>query len=738
MGSTASLAATRRGFIAGAVAAGVTGALPSFAAGAPRRPVKFLFMTDHHVESDFMERGHEVYTMWRPGNHAALEKTYEFIGKDPYCRDVDFALFGGDQLNTGYMNHPEELAAEREIYFRTLNSLDLYRRTKGTNVSDLDFRSPESFYCRTNAPKGYVQKPIPFKKLDSRVIAIQGNHDTGVPEFYRECSFRCGDTRFITFFASYVALPAPPGKFRSTARISDEAVAFVEREMAAASADPTIRHIVLASHWTVVLDDRNFKWPIFDACEANKWNDNRRRILALAEKYGCDLFINGHEHNNGYPVGKAGTMGVINCGTVTAPSGKGSFAIVEMHPEKAVFTVYSRAVAEESGDGKAKIVEEPRRLFVREIPLTPKPAPAAALDAARLQSLVDAGWRQAMTTWHPATGLVYGCRPEQVRSSKDCVNGMFPWVEGGGYGAGMGDCALICGTALSGLVDRFAVLGDAQSRDDAAKVARGVLNLAKAHGVKGFVARGLCADDGKSICSLSSRDQYTHWVHGLWRYVSSPMADGALVAEYAKLVAEIARFMEERVTPERGWNFGLADGGKDPRGICTMWGDTLQPHEWARLPMIYLAAAVATKDAHWREMYERYADEALAKSLDVRGSKKWMACYALYQANASLELIAQCDEARRAKAIAAMNAFAEQAAAKVAAARKAPVGKPPYGMCWDGELLLAQLLSPGWVVSRETETFLDEAVRRRDLSHAGVCRQAHVLASFWRWRRAGS
>ena len=154
--------------------------------------------------------------------------------------------------------------------------------------------------------------------------------------------------------------------------------------------------------------------------------------------------------------------------------------------------------------------------------------------------------------------------------------------------------------------------------------------------------------------------------------------------------------------------------------------------------MIYLAAAVATTDAHWREMYERYADEALAKSLDVRGSKKWMACYALYQANASLELIAQCDEARRAKAIAAMNAFAEQAAAKVAAARKDPVGKPPYGMCWDGELLLAQLLSPGWVVSRETETFLDEAVRRRDLSRAGVCRQAHVLASFWRWRRAGS
>ncbi len=360
----------RREFIGSAAAFSLAGSR-AFADEPARRPVKFLFMTDHHVESDFMERGHEVYTMWRPGNHAALEKTYEFIGKDPYCRDVDFALFGGDQLNTGYLNHPEELAAEREIYFRTLESLDLYRRTKGKDVSDLDFRAPESFYCRSNAPKGYVQKPIPFRKLDSRVIAIQGNHDTGVEDFYRECSFKSGDTRFIAFFASYVALPAPPGKYRSTARISDEAVAFVEREMAAAAADPAIRHIVLASHWTVVLNDKNFKWPIFDACEENKWSDNRKRILALAEKYGCDLFINGHEHNSGYPVGKAGTMGVVNCGTVTAPPGKGAFAIVEIHPDKALFTVYSRAVAEESADGKVKVVEEPRRLFVREIPLKP-------------------------------------------------------------------------------------------------------------------------------------------------------------------------------------------------------------------------------------------------------------------------------------------------------------------------------------------------------------------------------
>ena len=270
---------TRREFVAGAFAAGTAAFLPGCSSSkspatpsAGNRPLKFLFMTDHHVESNFIQdfgadKGTPSYAMWKPGNHAALVKTYEFINTDPYCRDVQFALFGGDQLNTGYMSHRQFLEAERVNYYRTLRSLDLYRNSKGTDISDLDFHSPATFICDNNTPKGYVKAPSPFMKLDSRVIAIQGNHDTAVEDFYRECAFTCADTRFITFFASYVALPAPPGKFRSTAKISDESVAFVEREMAAAAADPAIRHIVLACHWTIVLDNPNFKWPIFDACK---------------------------------------------------------------------------------------------------------------------------------------------------------------------------------------------------------------------------------------------------------------------------------------------------------------------------------------------------------------------------------------------------------------------------------------------------------------------------------------
>ncbi len=333
---------------------------------------KFLFMADHHVVDVACEADAAAYPMWRPGDHAALAKTYEFIGTDPCCRDIDFALFGGDQINCGYMDRPAEREAELAVFRRTLQSLDLHRRTHGADIArELDFRAPAAFVCNGNLPEGYVQRPIPFRPPESRVIAIQGNHDTAVADFFRECSFRCGDTRVITFFAEYIALPAPPGQFRSTARISDKAIDFVEREMAAAAADRSIRHIVLASHWTLVLDDTRFIWPILDACPENGWNGNRERLLEAARRYGCDLYLNGHEHNPDYPVGRAGMMNVVNCGSVTAQKGESSFAIVEIRDDRAVLRVYSRATAEAPPGGGIAYTSLPRLLFTREIPLRP-------------------------------------------------------------------------------------------------------------------------------------------------------------------------------------------------------------------------------------------------------------------------------------------------------------------------------------------------------------------------------
>ena len=366
----------RRAFIGGAGALGLLPLGGCTGWSGPRRPLKFLFMTDHHFESDFVQghgltKGEPVYTCWKPGNHAAVRETYAFINADPFCRDVDFALFGGDQINTGYDSHPQEMADELVNYTGALETLRVHAETAG-RVADLDFVA-RPWTCRENLGKGRAAYDVTPAPPASRVIALQGNHDTGVRTFYRDCAFTAGDVRFIGFFASYVGLPPPPGRrFHSTARISDETLAFVGDEMKKASADPRIRHIVLCSHWAIAPAGADFVHPIVGACPENGMSDNRGRLLELAKRYGCDLFINGHEHNGRYPVGRAGALYDVNCGSMTCdPSGgAGAFAVVEIADDRAVFTVYSRAVAEERG-GECVVTARPRRLFVREIPLRP-------------------------------------------------------------------------------------------------------------------------------------------------------------------------------------------------------------------------------------------------------------------------------------------------------------------------------------------------------------------------------
>lgn len=362
---------TRKSFLASLASGGAAllsgcSLRPGAAQGAGGRPVKFVFMSDIHVEADFVEHGHGCFPMWKAGNHAALRKTFEFINEDPFCRDASFALFGGDQLNTGYDYNPWDLETERRIYFDALSRLDLHRRAGNTDLSDLKFRFTPEF--TTN------RRRFRHPRLSSRVIAIQGNHDTGVGDFYRDCAFQAGPVRFICFFASYIGLPAAPGKYRSTGAISDATMAFVEREMELAARDPAIRHIVLVSHWSIVTGSPDFHLPILDACSENKFNGNRERLLALSEKYGCSLYISGHEHNGAFPVGRAGPLADISCGSVTGA--KGAWSVVEIDDDRAVFSIYSRAEARgpEDAERESEVVYErlPQRLFTREIPLTPK------------------------------------------------------------------------------------------------------------------------------------------------------------------------------------------------------------------------------------------------------------------------------------------------------------------------------------------------------------------------------
>jgi hypothetical protein len=203
-----------------------------------------------------------------------------------------------------------------------------------------------------------------------------------------------------------------------------------------------------------------------------------------------------------------------------------------------------------------------------------------------------------------------------------------------GYGTGMEDGAILGGAMLSTLCDRFAVTHEEALRARAADVFAGLRRCATVHGVRGFVARNVCPEDARSVYINSSRDQVTHFVHGLWRYYHSPLADETVRKEIRTLLADVAERMIAYVTPENDYDFCRADGKRCPLGICRMW--KVQAHEAARLPMIYAATWDVTHDERYRTKWRQYVVEAIEQSAKPDEQKP---AYALLQMQISLEVL---------------------------------------------------------------------------------------------------
>lgn len=220
------------------------------------------------------------------------------------------------------------------------------------------------------------------------------------------------------------------------------------------------------------------------------------------------------------------------------------------------------------------------------------------------------------------------------------------------------DCAILGGIALSMLVDK----GDAES---AALVADGLLNLQEAHGIPGFVCRGF-EEDGRTFSPYTSRDQYTHYIHGLLRYRLSGMADDSFLVRIKRGFTAVSDRMICNVTEDNQWNALTATGEIDPKGVLKMWH--VQPHEAARLPAIYAATWKVTGDERFQVEYEKYADEALEKSMDIRDQQRHdvyhQPGYAFLQMNASLETMLMVDDLRATRIRDAMQECALVAAGR--------------------------------------------------------------------------
>ncbi len=335
-----------------------------------------------------------------------------------------------------------------------------------------------------------------------------------------------------------------------------------------------------------------------------------------------------------------------------------------------------------------------------------------------------------------------------------------------GYSTGMEDGAILGGAMLSVLCDRFEVTKDESLREKAANVFAGLRRCVAVHGVKGFVARNVCPEDGRSTYINSSRDQVTHFVHGLWQYFHSALCDEVTKVQIRVILSDVAERMIKFVTPENDYDFCRADGTRCPLGICRMW--KVQAHEAARLPMVYAAAWDVTKNERYRAEWRKYAAEAIAQSASPVENKP---AYALLQMQCSLELLHAVEPdldlkaqihthmlhvrdlaAKRFKSVLAQIAKKSPEEMKMLGPdwRTVPEWKNqkgypnpqwgPFREIWHltreaGESALILLMVDAPALTPERRTELQNLLGSFDYLHNASCGLVYHLAAYWKARR---
>lgn len=206
-----------------------------------------------------------------------------------------------------------------------------------------------------------------------------------------------------------------------------------------------------------------------------------------------------------------------------------------------------------------------------------------------------------------------------------------------GYATGMEDCAILGGTALAALADKYEATADKRIAAQAKKVLAGLDDLVQPDG---FVARGICPEDGKSVYANSSIDQYTHCVHGLWKYYRSPLSDSADRSKIKGAILRVAERLRRNVNEKNDFDSLRLDGKHCALRISSFTFDS--PHSAARLPMIYAAAWDVSKDSDYLELYRGRIEKAVAVSEKI-AINSHTPIYSFLQMQISLELLRELE-----------------------------------------------------------------------------------------------
>ena len=346
--------------------------------------------------------------------------------------------------------------------------------------------------------------------------------------------------------------------------------------------------------------------------------------------------------------------------------------------------------------------------------------------------------------------------PEEI--SRQCPNP-------NGWGAGMEDCSINAGLWMGMICDRYAATGEAHLREAAGRVYEGMVLCATLSHSPGLVLRGVSPVDRTSHFMESSRDQYTWHAYGLWRLFHSELSTEAQRETIGAILAAVCERLERNIVPgETDYHICREDGR--PGLVDKMWH--VDPHEVARLPMLYAIGADVTGEDHWWRMYREYAAQAARESVLVPAGMKTV--YALLQEQVSLEALYELENQDAALKSAWLQCL-EFVAGRVEefttlGSSYAPADLAALDMDWrhwefatqsgyqvprwppalreeeratrqPGEAFLAQLMCPTWRPSGDWEALLTRTVAQVDYSTTIGYGLFYPLAAYWRAVRRG-
>lgn len=358
-----------------------------------------------------------------------------------------------------------------------------------------------------------------------------------------------------------------------------------------------------------------------------------------------------------------------------------------------------------------------------------------------LETQIETLWNDSKKTYFsPNTNLFY-TRPIVKVPSPEDMKRLMPLKKSGvpnwhGGGSGTEDCSMLGGIILAGLCDKYKVTKDEETVARARAMFQGLKLNATAHGDKGFVARGVSPVDAKTIYPGTSRDQYTHLIHGMWRYFNSPMSTEKDKEDIKQIFSNIADKMlrEVRADANPPYSFKFYKGMNDDRGVGKML--EVKPHEAARLSMFYACAYDVTKNKKYRNEYRKHLQYAIEHSANIVNMTKpqlrgWVPAYAVLQMEASLEVLYVLEKNAKTKKQLAdvmdlVANFAESSSVY-------DLTKRCSRDC--AEVINGQLLSPNYKLSTKHEAILRKCIavtRGRDSAGSYT-----LLSAYWRARVEG-